>query len=185
MRKIREVFFEEANLSHAKIQIARIIAKPFPEFTSGRIRAAILRAIGFRIGHGAYLFGMPKFAGGGDIYHHLTIGEYVGIGVDCFFDLMGPISIGDETGIGPEVMLITGSHDIGPFEKRVGPLKSEPIVIGKGVWIGARCTILPGVSIGDGSVIITGSLVTKDVPPGVMVGGNPARILQKLGTESV
>lgn len=180
IRKLIQVFFQEANFNHAKIQFAKIIAAPFPEFTSSRIRSAILRSIGFRIGSGAFVFGMPKISGGGDIYHHLIIGDYVGIGISCFFDLAATISIGDYTGIGPEVMMITGTHDIGPSTKRVGPSQAEPIVIGKGVWIGARCTIMPGVTIGDGAIIATGSVVSKDIPPNMMAGGNPARVLRKL-----
>jgi maltose O-acetyltransferase len=183
IRKLVQVFFEEANFNHAKAQFARILAAPFPEFTSIRIRAAILRFIGFQIGRGGCIMGMPKFSGGRDIYRNLAIGEHVGIGVDCYFDLAGTISIGDYTGMGPGIMLITGTHDIGPSEKRTGQMIARPIVIGKGVWLGARCTVLPGVTIGDGAVIVTGALVAKDVPPGVMVGGNPARVVRKLDEE--
>lgn len=180
IRKLFQLFFQEANFNHAKLQFAKIMAAPFPEFTSNRIRAVILRSIGFQLGPGTIVFGMPKISGQGDIYHHLIIGHHVGINISCFFDLIGTISIGDYTGIGPEVMMITGTHDIGPAAKRVGPPRAEPIVIGKGVWIGARCTIMPGVTIGDGAIIAAGSVVSKDIPPNVMAGGNPARVLRKL-----
>ncbi|MBR3611436.1 MAG: hypothetical protein IKL57_08290 [Oscillospiraceae bacterium] len=62
-----------------------------------------------------------------------------------------------------------------PYDKR---FVEKPVVIGKYVWIGARSTILPGVKIGDGAVIGAASVVTKDVPNGAVVGGNPARIIK-------
>ena len=85
--------------------------------------------------------------------------------------------------IGPELMCYTTNHqtmrtDI-PMIKQ-GFARERPIIIGNDVWIGSRVIILGGVRIGDGAIIGAGSVVTHDVPPYVVVGGNPARIIKSM-----
>ncbi len=181
MKTFRQVFKEEASLKHFRLQIARILSFPFPHYTSGRIRTQLLRILlGFELGHGTLFFGMPTLSGPDNIYSNLAIGEYTLISIKCFFDLCGEITIGDHVAIGPETMLITGTHKVGNTAQRAGRMVFEPITIGDGAWIGSRSIIYPGVNIGEGAIISAGSVVYKDVPPNTMVGGNPARILQKL-----
>jgi maltose O-acetyltransferase len=82
--------------------------------------------------------------------------------------------------LGHEVMLMTSSHEIGSDEHRAGPLYTAPITIKDGVWIGSRSVVLPGVTVGAGSVVAAGAIVTKDVPPHTLVGGVPARIIREI-----
>ena len=90
----------------------------------------------------------------------------------------GGITIGNNTKIGPKVSLITENHHTNPNKRRF--LKSEPIVIGENVWIGASATILANTHIGDNSIIAAGAVVTKDVPANRIVAGVPAKVVKEL-----
>lgn len=106
------------------------------------------------------------------------LGKNVFINSCCRFQDNGGIEIGDKTMIGPNVTIVTINHEINP-ETRIKAIP-QPVKIGKNVWIGADCTILPGVTIGENSVIGAGSVVTKDVPDNVVVAGNPAKLIKKI-----
>ena len=106
------------------------------------------------------------------------IGKNVFINSCCRFQDNGGIEIGDKTMIGPNVTIVTVNHEINP-ETRINAIP-KPVKIGKNVWIGADCTILPGVTIGENSVIGAGSVVTKDVPANIVVAGNPAKLIKKI-----
>ena len=97
--------------------------------------------------------------------------------VGCFLNLGADITIGNFVGFGQQVMILTETHDIGTPEYRSGQLRPKPVTIGSGCWIGARATILPGVTIGDGAIVAAGAVVTKNVPPHTIVGGIPAKVL--------
>jgi acetyltransferase-like isoleucine patch superfamily enzyme len=183
MSTFRRVLSEEINFKHTRFQIAKFLALPLPLYTAGRLRAQIIRIIvGFEIGRGTMIFGMPTFSGIGNIYKNLIVGEHTLINVSCFLDLVAPIIIGSYVAIGPEAMLLTGTHEIGETERRATKkIINKPVHIGDGSWLGARCVIYPGVTIGEGAIVSAGAIVYKDVPPNTMVGGNPARVLQKLG----
>ncbi|NTV99694.1 MAG: acyltransferase [Oscillochloris sp.] len=135
--------------------------------------------IGFRIGKRTGFYGMPRLFGRGNIRKHLTIGAGCWINIGCHFDLSAPIVIGNGVGIGPEVMIMTGTHEIGKETNRAGKYIALPITIGDGVWIGARCTILPGVTIGKGAVISTGSTVNRDIPPNTILNGTQGMPIEK------
>ncbi|KFI47020.1 sugar O-acetyltransferase [Bifidobacterium biavatii] len=92
----------------------------------------------------------------------------------------GEIFIGDHTLIGPNVTLVTTGHPIRPDLRERYAQFSEPIHIGRNVWIGANVTVLPGVTIGDNTVIGACSLVTKDIPASVVAIGQPARVLREI-----
>ena len=106
------------------------------------------------------------------------IGKSVFINSCCRFQDNGGIEIGDKTMIGPNVTIVTVNHEINP-ETRINAIP-KPVKIGKNVWIGAGCTILPGVIIGENSIIGAGSVVTKDVPANIVVAGNPAKLIKKI-----
>lgn len=90
------------------------------------------------------------------------------------------IFIGNNVWIGMDVCFICPSHVIGDETKRAGRGTYGNIIIGDGTWIGARSTILSGVSVGKGCIIAAGSIVNKDVPDNTMVGGVPAKIIKRL-----
>lgn len=90
------------------------------------------------------------------------------------------VSIGDNVYIGPGAKIISANHDRSDFQKHDA---APPIAIGNDVWIGANAVILPGVQIGDNSIVGAGAIVTKNVPPNCTVAGNPATVIsgRKLG----
>lgn len=108
----------------------------------------------------------------------IEIGNNSGIGVNC--EIRGPLKIGNDVMMGPEVKIITNSHVFSSVEKpmRLQGNVKRGIEIGDDVWIGARVIILPGVKVGSGSILAAGAVVTKDVPPFAIVGGVPAKILK-------
>ena len=114
----------------------------------------------------------------------LRVGNNTGIGHDCDFVVAESITIGDYCHIaGGTRMFDSSGHPLDPA-KRLANLPPEaddvkPITIGDNVWIGGRCTIFPGVTIGDNSVVATGSVVTGDVPPNTLVAGYPARQVKR------
>jgi putative colanic acid biosynthesis acetyltransferase WcaF len=85
------------------------------------------------------------------------------------------IEIGEKTCIGEQVKLLTGYHDI---TTRNFAFKTKPIRIGSACWVATAATILPGVTIGDGAIVAAGAVVTKDVEPWTVVGGNPAKFIK-------
>ena len=107
---------------------------------------------------------------------NLTMGALSSLGENSWIYAMAPITIGEKSCIGKDVYLITGSHNISSnhFE-----LITKPIVIGNGCWLTTGVTILPGVEIGDYSVVAANSTVTKNVDSWDIVGGNPAKFIKK------
>ena len=90
------------------------------------------------------------------------------------------IYVGDSVMFGPNVTVATAGHPIDPELRRKVAQFNIPVRIGNNVWIGAGAVILPGVTIGDDSVIGAGSIVTKDIPAGVVAVGNPCRVLRPI-----
>jgi maltose O-acetyltransferase len=95
---------------------------------------------------------------------------------NCFIYDYEKVIIGEHTQFGKDNKIITASHDL--YERKL--ILAKPVTIGKNVWITNNCIILPGVSIGDNSVIGAGSIVTKDIPANCLAAGNPCRIIRKL-----
>jgi maltose O-acetyltransferase len=90
------------------------------------------------------------------------------------------IAIGDDVQIGPNVQLLTPTHPIDPDTRRAKWEAAEPIAIEGNVWLGGGVIVLPGVTIGENSVVGAGSIVTRDLPPNVVAAGNPARVVRAL-----
>ena len=109
---------------------------------------------------------------------HTKIGKNVFINFDCVFLDLGGIVIEDNVQIAPKVSLLTEGHPLNPNERQ--SLIPKLIHIKKNVWIGANATILQGITIGENSVVASGSVVSKDVPDNVVVGGIPAKILKTI-----
>ncbi len=103
----------------------------------------------------------------------LADGAYMNFG--CVVLDHGGVTIGRNAMIGPRVQIYTVEHHREPEPRNAGMEIARPVVIGDNVWIGGGAIVLGGVTIGDGAIIAAGSVVTRDVPPGTTVAGNPAR----------
>ena len=110
---------------------------------------------------------------------NIRVGRNVFVNQNCTVYDLGGVDIGDDVMIGPNVSLITSGHPIEPSRRRDG-VTAAPIVIERNVWIAAGATIIGGVTVGENSVVAAGSVVTKDVPPNTLVGGNPARVIRSI-----
>lgn len=113
-----------------------------------------------------------------DFGKNMTIGKNVFINSGCHFQDQGGIEIGDGVLIGHNVVLATINHALDPAENRKNYY--APVKIGNHVWIGSNATVLPGVTIGDWSVVAAGAVVTRDIPPMAVAGGVPAKIIKKI-----
>lgn len=90
------------------------------------------------------------------------------------------VTIGDDVQIGPNVQLLTATHPLDPGERRDKWEAAEPIVIGDNVWLGGGVIVCPGVTIGPDTVVGAGSVVTRDLPAGVVAVGAPAKVIREL-----
>lgn len=113
-----------------------------------------------------------------DFGKNITIGKNVFFNTGCSFQDRGGIHIGDSLLLGMNVTIATLNHGMS-LETRNTTYPS-PVIIGDNVWIGSNATILPGVTIGDNSVVAAGAVVTKDVPEDTVVAGVPAKVAKKL-----
>lgn len=115
-----------------------------------------------------------------DYGSHLTVGAgtFVNAGLTALD--VAPITIGRDCQIGPNVQLLTPTHPLEPGPRRDKLEAARPIVLEDNVWLGGGVIVLPGVGIGENSVVGAGSVVTRDVPPNVVAVGNPARVVRPL-----
>lgn len=110
----------------------------------------------------------------------LSIGEKSFVNHGCHID-DGRLTIGNRVYVGPRVVFAMSSHEMGDNRQRAGENISRPIRVEDGAWIGASVTVLPGVTIGAGSVIAAGAVVRDDTKPNALYGGVPARWIKELG----
>lgn len=163
------------HMHEAAQRARRITAEMNGEYrTPEEIRELFSALIGKEVDEDFGLF--PPFSA--DYGLNIKIGRKVFINSGCCFQDQGGIEIGDNVLIGQQVVISTLNHDLTP-DKRAN-MSPASVRIGNGVWIGAHATILPGVSIGDNSVVAAGAVVTKDVPAGVVVAGVPAKIIKNI-----
>lgn len=109
---------------------------------------------------------------------NITFGKNIFINHDCSFLDLGGIVLEDNVQIGPKVSLVTENHPLDPAQRR--SLICSPIRIKRNAWIGAGAIILPGVTVGENSVVAAGAVVSKDVPDNVVVAGVPAKVMRQL-----
>lgn len=178
--RLGRVVREELAGGHVRLSLACVLAAPLPWGVAGRVRTALLRLAGLRVGHGTIMAGMPRIFGGPELERQLTIGPGCWFNSGCTLDVHADLTIEGQVRLGPEVMILTQTHEIGHAGRRAGPLCSRPVRIGPGAWIGARATILPGTVVGGGAVVAAGAVVTRDVPPNSLVAGVPARVIRVL-----
>lgn len=115
-----------------------------------------------------------------DYGRYIHIGDNTYLNYDCVLLDVCEITIGDRCQFGPRVQILTATHPVNAEERAAGWEAGDPVHIGDDVWIGAGAIVLAGVTVGSRSVIGAGAVVTRDVPPGVVVAGNPARVLRTI-----
>lgn len=137
-----------------------------------RLRTLVARAFGAKIG--AY----SSLSNSCTLWYppNLKMGPWSIISEKCNIYSVDKVTIGDRTTISRDVFICCASHDI---TSHIMELTHAPITIGSDVWIASRAIILPGVTIGEGAVVAAGAVVTKDVEPWTVVGGNPAKFIKK------
>ena len=111
-----------------------------------------------------------------DYGFNIRLGAGVFLNFNCVILDVVAVMIGDHTQMGPGVQILAADHPRDPAVRASGLEFGRPVHIGRNVWIGAGVIILPGVSIGDDAIVGAGSVVTRDVPAGATVFGNPARV---------
>jgi maltose O-acetyltransferase len=153
-----------------KVAGARIVPRP--------LRYVLYRMAGVRlrqsdIGAGLFIGGPAS---------NLTIGHGTSINVDCFFDCLAKVTLGRNVMVGMGVMIVTSDHPIGPDGRPQGNPVGRDVVIEDRVWLGARSMVLPGVRVGEGTVISAGAVVTRDCRPLSIYAGSPARLIGQLPT---
>ena len=134
----------------------------------------LLCSIGHEIGEGTKVVGPLVCTG------KLHIGSECWIGRDLTVTGNGDGYIGDRCDLAPGVMFVTGSHAIGDSHRRAGKGNNQPIRVGDGCWLGARATVLGGVTLGSGTVVAACACVAKDQPDNCLTGGVPAKIIREL-----
>ena len=111
---------------------------------------------------------------------NIRIGAGCFVNFNCVFLDCAAIEIGDRVQVAPAVQLYTATHPPDAEERAAGLESARPIHIGEAAWIGGGAILLPGVAVGPGAVVAAGAVVTRDVPAGVLVAGNPARVVRAL-----
>lgn len=141
-------------------------------------RAALIKEMFAEAGEGCYI--EPPFHAnwGGK---HVRLGNYVYANFNLTLVDDGNIDIGDNVMFAPNVTVITATHPVLPALREKGLQFNVDVKISSNVWIGAGAIIMPGITVGENSVVGAGSVVTKDVPPNTVVVGNPARVLREIG----
>ncbi len=142
--------------------------------TAEELRALMSELVGYEVDEGFGLF-PPIYS---DFGRNIKLGRNVFINSGCCFQDQGGIELGDGCMIGHQVVIATLNHDLMP-ERRASMIPAK-VTLGRNVWVGAHATILPGVTIGDNSVVAAGAVVTKDVPANCVAAGVPARVVKRL-----
>jgi putative colanic acid biosynthesis acetyltransferase WcaF len=134
------------------------------------LRCALLRLFGARVGRGVVIRAKVNVT----FPWRLSVGDHVWIGEEVLILSLAPVTLEDSVCISQRAFLCTGSHDT---RRPSFDLVTKPITIRQGAWVAAQVFVGPGTEIGSGAVVLAGSVVSKQVPPGVMVRGNPAVVV--------
>jgi maltose O-acetyltransferase len=134
------------------------------------VRRALLRLGGVQLGAAIWGLARCNFES-----EHVSLGPGCSINAECWFEGHGRIVIGHNCMFGSQVMILTSNHEIGPDGEVARHATFAEVHIGDRCWIGTRVMIMPGVTIGEGTIIGAGALVTKDCEPGALYVGVPAR----------
>jgi len=173
-RRTPESAAMRANVKRAMTITAKLNRLTFDD--ADEIRTLFSQLIGKKVDE-SFLLIPPFYTAGGD---EIRVGRNVFINQNCTFYDLGGLDIADDVMIGPNVSIITAGHPVEPSQ-RCSVTIGKPIVIERNVWIAAAATIIGGVTVGENSVVAAGSVVTRNVPPNTLVGGNPARVIRSIG----
>ena len=146
--------------------------------SEGEKRSKLLKEMFAEIGDGCYIE-PPLRANWGGHFVHFGKNIYANFNLTLVDDTH--IYVGDATMFGPNVTIATAGHPILPELREQAYQYHMPVRIGKNCWLGAGVIVMPGVTIGDNTVIGAGSIVTKDIPANVVAVGNPCRVMREIG----
>ncbi|MFT3876333.1 MAG: sugar O-acetyltransferase [Propioniciclava sp.] len=146
--------------------------------SEGERRTELLKRMLASIGEGCYIE-PPFHANWGGRHVHFGDHVYANFNLTVVDD--GEIYVGDRVMFGPNVTISTAGHPVLPELRTRAAQFNLPVLIGNNVWIGAGALIMPGITIGDNTVIGAGSVVTRDIPADVVAVGNPCRVLRTIG----
>ena len=146
--------------------------------SEGEKREALLKEMFAELGENCYIE-PPLRSNWGGKHVHFGKGVYANFNLTLVDDTH--IYVGDHTMIGPNVTLATAGHPILPALREEVYQFNLPVRIGRNCWLGAGVIVLPGITIGDNTVVGAGSVVTRDLPSGVVAAGNPCRVLREIG----
>ncbi|WP_240221527.1 sugar O-acetyltransferase [Rheinheimera hassiensis] len=130
---------------------------------------------------GKHFYAEPPFYC--DYGYNIKTGTKVFFNFNCVVLDVAPVHIGNNVFFGPAVQIYTVNHPLNAAQRRTLIEQALPVTIEDDVWVGGGAILLPGVTIGKGSVVAAGSVVTKDVPAGVVAGGNPCRVIKAVSDE--
>lgn len=131
----------------------------------------LLAALFAEVGEGALMEAPFHCAYG----HNITLGRNVYLNAGCVILDTAPVCIGEGSMIGPAVQIYCADHHRDVAQRAAGVERALPVTLGRDVWVGGGAIVLPGITVGDGAIIGAGAVVTKAVPAGARVAGNPAR----------
>lgn len=146
----------------------------------------VLRMFGARIGDGCDIEAPLVIHNAHRRYVNLAVGDRCHLGKEVFLDLAEPVTIGSRVTISMRAMILTHT-DAGQSPLAAGPLRPlrGPVTLGGGAYVGAGAIVLAGVEIGECAVVGAGAVVTRAVPPRVVVAGTPARVLRQISPEAL
>lgn len=162
-----------ANVKRAMAITAALNRLTFDD--ADKVRALFSKLIGKQVDDSFVL--IPPFYTTGGV--NISVGRNVFVNQNCTFYDLGGLPLADDVMIGPNVSLITSGHPLAPSQRRASVI-AKPIAMERNVWIAAGATIIGGVTVGENAVVAAGSVVTRDVPPNTLVGGNPAKVIRSI-----
>ncbi len=142
-----------------------------------RLKTLVLRAFGATVGVGVVVKPRVRIKDP----RNLTVGDHCWIGEEVWIDNLAPVTFGEAVCVSQGAYLCTGGHN---YARPSFDLVIGPITVQDQAWVGAKAVLLPGVTVGAGAVVAAGAVVTKDVPPRMIVAGNPARALRPRPTRT-
>ena len=179
-RRLTDVARQELCGCSLRKTVFQAFVRMLPAGTCMRIRMRFYRLMGVKIGRGTTVTGTMQLSAGGQGLRNLCIGANCYFNEGLYFDVRERVTIGDNVSVGMQCLFITATHEIGDAVFRAGKLSFLPVTVGDGCWLGARVTVLPGVTIGAGTVVGAGAVVVRDLPANVLAAGIPAKVIREL-----